>query len=308
MNVPSAALQRLRLRTELRKARTAAQLTQRQVAAKMEWSPSKLIRIEAGEVGISVNDLRPLLDAYGIRDRRKIEELLDLARGSRRMPFSEYRDLYSKEFLQFLALESSASIVRHYGALLMPGSLQTEEYARAIMLSYEKDIPEERLERSVEVRLTRQDLLTSGGREVFYILDEAVVRRHVGGRGVMRAQLERLAELAERPGVTIQILPFSVGAHAGIQGPFSHFEFGVDEMPDSLHLENPRGDSYVTDAPEETGRYLERFWELEDLAIKDDMPALLRALAVRMGEGTDDLEVLTREAVPQEAPREVPQA
>ncbi|MGW2228354.1 helix-turn-helix domain-containing protein [Streptomyces formicae] len=301
MSVPNAALQRLRLRTELRKARTAARLTQRQVAAKMEWSPSKLIRIEAGEVGISVNDLRPLLDAYAIKDRRKIDELLDLARGSRRMPYSEYRDLYGKEFLEFLALESSASIIRHYGSLLMPGPLQTEEYARAIMLSYNKHIPEDRLERGIEVRLARQELLTSGGRELFYILDEAVVRRHVGGRGVMRAQLERLAELAERPGITIQILPFSIGAHAGIQGPFSHFEFEADEMPDSLYLENPRGDSYTTNAPEETGRYLERFWELEDLAIKEDIGPLLTALAQRMEDGRDDLETLTGDAVPVQA-------
>lgn len=292
MSVPNAALQRLRLRTELRKARTAARLTQRQVATKMEWSPSKLIRIEAGEVGVSVNDLRPLLETYGIRDRRKIDELLDLARGSRRMPYSEYRDLYSKEFLEFLALESSASIIRHYGALLMPGPLQTEEYARAIMLSYNKHIPEERLERGVEVRLARQELLTSGGRELFYVLDEAVVRRHVGGRGVMRRQLERLAELSAKPGITIQILPFSIGAHAGIQGPFSLFEFEADEMPDSLYLENPRGDTYTTNAPEETGRYLERFWELEDLAIKDDVGTLLLALAERTEEGRDDLEIL----------------
>ncbi|MEV0688675.1 helix-turn-helix transcriptional regulator [Streptomyces sp. NPDC050388] len=297
MTVPSAALQRLRLRTELRKARTAASLTQRQVAEKMEWSPSKLIRIEAGEVGISVNDLRPLLDAYGIKDRRKIDDLLSLARGSRRMPYSEYRDLYSKEFLQFLALESAASAIRHYGALLLPGPLQTEEYARAIMRSYDKNISEERLERGVELRIARQETLMSGDRELFYILDEGVVRRHVGGRGVMRAQLERLAELAARPGITIQILPFTVGAHAGIQGPFSHFEFEADEMPDSLYLENPRGDTYITNSPEETGRYLERFWELEDLAIKDDVETLLRSLAARLEDGRDDLELLIGDSV-----------
>ncbi|AZM53171.1 hypothetical protein DMA15_11675 [Streptomyces sp. WAC 01529] len=186
--------------------------------------------------------------------------------------------------------------MRHYGALLMPGPLQTEEYARAIMLSYDKHIPEESLERSVEVRLARQELLTSGGRELFYILDEAVVRRHVGGRGVMRAQLERLAELSAKPGVNIQILPFSIGAHAGIQGPFSHFEFEADEMPDSLYLENPRGDAYTTNAPEETGRYLERFWELEDLAIKENVGDLLRSLAVRIEDGRDDLETLLEPA------------
>ncbi|WP_409236221.1 helix-turn-helix domain-containing protein [Streptomyces sp. PA5.6] len=292
MSAPSAALQRLRLRTELRKARTAARLTQRQVAAKMEWSPSKLIRIEAGEVGISVNDLRPLLDAYGIRDRRKIEELLDLARGSRKMPYTEYRDLYSKEFLQFLALESSAAIVRAYNSLQVPGPLQTEEYGRAIMRAYEKGIDDEVVERAIEVRLSRQETLTSGDREIFYILDESVVRRQVGGRGIMRAQLERLAELAALPNVSIQILPFSVGAHPGIQGPFTLFEFAADEMPDTLYLENPRGDSYSTNAPEESGRYLERFWELEDLAIKERNVDMLRMLAARAEEGVDELERL----------------
>lgn len=295
MSVPSAALQRLRLRTELRKARTGAGLTQREVAKMMEWSPSKLIRIEAGEVGISINDLRPLLGAYGITDRRRIDGLLDLARGSRKMPYTEYRDLYGKEVLQFFALESAASIIRQYSSLVLPGPLQTEEYARAVMRAYDKGISEEKADRAVEARLARQEQLTSGvgnDRQLFYILDEAVVRRQVGGRGVMRAQLERLAELAAQPGITIQILPFTVGAHPGVMGPFTLFEFETDEMPDSLFIENSRGDTYSSNAPEETGRYLERFWELEDLVVKDDIDGLLRLLAARMDTGGDDLVAL----------------
>ncbi|MET7570093.1 helix-turn-helix transcriptional regulator [Streptomyces sp. NPDC005492] len=298
MSVPSAALQRLRLRTELRRARTSANLTQREVAKMMEWSPSKLIRIEAGEVGISINDLRPLLAAYGITDRRRIDGLLDLARGSRKMPYTEYRDLYSKEVLQFFALEAAASIIRQYNSLVLPGPLQTEEYARAIMRAYDKGISDDKVDRAVEARLARQEQLTSGAgsdRELFFILDEAVVRRQVGGRGVMHAQLDRLAEFAAQPGITIQILPLSVGAHPGIMGPFSLFEFETDEMPDSLFIENSRGDTYSSNAPEETGRYLERFWELEDLAVKDDIDTLLRTLGARMDAGSDDLERLLHE-------------
>ncbi|WTP57482.1 helix-turn-helix transcriptional regulator [Streptomyces phaeochromogenes] len=293
MSAPSAALQRLRLRTELRRARVAADLTQRQVAAKMEWSPSKLIRIEAGEVGISVNDLRPLLAAYGIGDRRKIDALLDLARGSRKMPFTEFRDVYGKEFLQFLALESAASIIRHYGSLVIPGLLQTEEYARAVMTAYDKGVSDEALDRAVEARLTRQEVLSAeGGRQLFFILDESVVRRRVGGRGVMRAQLERLAELAAEPHITIQVLPFSIGTHPAMQGPFTLFEFEAEEMPDSLYLEDPRGGTYAGNSAEETGRYLGTFWELEDLAIRDEAGVVLPRLAARMGEGADDLETL----------------
>ncbi|MFD4553110.1 helix-turn-helix domain-containing protein [Streptomyces sp. NPDC058469] len=297
MSAPSAALQRLRLRTELRKARTGAGLTQRQVAEKMEWSPSKLIRIEAGEVGISVNDLRPLLAAYGFTDRRRVDTLLDLARGSRKMPYSEFRDIFGKEFQQYLAFESSAAIVRMFNSLQIPGILQTEEYGRTIMRAYDRTVSEDTLERYVEARLTRQELLVSDeGAQWFFILDESVIRRQVGGRGVMSKQLDRLAELATRPRITMMILPFSVGAHSGMQGPFTHFEFETDEMPDSMYVENPRGDSYTSSDPEETGRTLERFWELEDLAVKDDVPELLHRLTQRLETGSDDLEALLQPA------------
>ncbi|WP_037766351.1 helix-turn-helix domain-containing protein [Streptomyces sp. 142MFCol3.1] len=287
---PSPAIQRIRLRTELRKARTKTGLTQRQVAEKMEWSPSKLIRIEAGEVGITVNDLRPLLAVYEISSQRKVDELLDLARGSRKMPFSEFRDIYSKEFLQFLAMETSASIIRNFNPLVVPGLLQTEEYARAVMGAYNRGASEELVDRYIEGRLARQEMLLGDeGPELFFVIDESVVRRRVGSRGVMRAQLEQLAELATRPRITVEILPFSIGAHPGIQGPFTHFEFDADEMPDSIYLENPRGDSYLSSAPEETGRYLESFWELEDLGVKEHVDTLLRRLASRLDEGRDDL-------------------
>ncbi|MEU2897684.1 helix-turn-helix domain-containing protein [Streptomyces sp. NPDC001273] len=293
MVVTSAALLRLRLRTELRKARMAAGLTQREVADRMEWSPSKLIRIEAGEVGISVNDLRPLAAAYEITDRRKLEELLDMARGSRRMPFAEYRDLYSKDFLQFLALESAAWINRQYNSLVIPGLLQTEEYMRAVMHAFDKSAADEIVDRGVEARLARQDLLEgTDGRQFFFVLDESVVRRLTGGRGVMRAQLEHLADLSLLDHVTIQILPFSVGAHPGIQGPFTLFEFQAEEMEDALFIEDSRGVSYPGGSSEEIRRYLERFWALEDLALRDGVDVVLRRLAERVGEGGDELEGL----------------
>ncbi|MYW65620.1 helix-turn-helix domain-containing protein [Streptomyces sp. SID8379] len=287
---------RLQLRTELRKARIAAGLTQRQVADRMEWSPSKLIRIEAGEVGISVNDLRPLAAAYGISDRRKLEELLDMARGSRRMPFTEYRDLYSKDFMQRLALESAASVHRQFASLLLPGLLQTEEYMRAVIGAYGKDMAEEDVDRTVESRLARQEVLDEeDGREFSFVLDESLLRRVTGGRGVMRAQLEHLAELSERAHVTIQVLPFSVGAHPGIQGPFSLFEFKAEGMEDALFLEDSRGITIASTSPEETRQYLERFWELEDLSLKDGVGVVLRRLAARVAEGGDELEALLQQ-------------
>ncbi|MFI1415612.1 helix-turn-helix domain-containing protein [Streptomyces sp. NPDC020707] len=290
MSTSSAAEQRLRLRTELRKARQDAALTQRQVADLMEWSPSKLLRIESGENGISVNDLRPLLAAYGITDPPRIEMLLDLARGSKKMPYSEYRDLFPKDFLQFLALESAAQVCRYFNSLQLPRLLQTEEYARAIAAAYVGGTLSEEHERMIEAQLSRQDVLQNvPDREVFVILDEAVLHRHVGGQGVMRAQLLRIAALSEQPGVSIRILPYTVGAHAGLQGPFTLLEFRTDDMPASLFLENPRGDSFATASPQDTARYLELFWQLEELSIKDGVRELIEGLAQRLGEGLDGL-------------------
>ncbi|MEU4686583.1 helix-turn-helix domain-containing protein [Streptomyces xinghaiensis] len=292
MSTPSAAVQRLRLRTELRRARARAGLTQRQVADTMEWSPSKLIRIEAGEVAITVNDLKALLAEYTITDRRKTEELLQLARGSRKMPFSEYRDVFGKEFLSFLALEASASIIRGFHFFVIPGLFQTEEYIRALSKETSRGISQERLDRLVEARLARQELLEGEeGPQIFMVLDESVIRRQVGGPGVMRNQLERLADLASRPRITIQILPFSVGAHQGLLGPYTLFEFSEDGMPDSVYLENARGDSYASNDPEITGRYLEGFWALEDQALKEDMSTVLRQVAAHSGEVSADLVV-----------------
>jgi len=256
----------------------------------MEWSPSKLLRIESGENGISVNDLRSLLAAYGITDREQIEMLLDLARGSRKMPYTEYRDLFSKDFLQFLALESAAQVCRYFNSLQLPRLLQTEEYMRAIAVAYVGEALGEKHERMIEAQLSRQDVLQAvPGREVFVILDEAVLHRHVGGRGVMRAQLLRIAELSEQPWIGISVLPYTVGAHAGMQGPFTLLEFGTEEMPASLFLENPRGESFVTATPEDTGHYLERFWQLEDMSIKGNTAMLMERLVQRVDEGLDDL-------------------
>ncbi|WP_328497003.1 helix-turn-helix transcriptional regulator [Streptomyces sp. NBC_00414] len=294
MSAPSAAEQRFKLRNELRRARASAGLTQRQVAKEMEWSPSKLLRIESGEVSISINDLRPLLSTYGISDRRRIESLLELARGSRKLPFAEYRDVFKGEFLQFLALEASASTARYFNSLQMPRLLQTEEYARAIAVAYGSTTTlSETEERMLEAQLSRQDLLQSDNcPELFFILDESVLHRQVGGRGVMRAQLQRLAEVSRHPKVTLMVIPYTAGAHVGLQGPFTLFEFASEDMAETLYLENPRGSTTEAIRPEETRRHLELFWQLEDLSIKGNMDTLTTRLIQRMDGGVDDLAAL----------------
>ncbi|MEU1623660.1 helix-turn-helix transcriptional regulator [Streptomyces sp. NPDC005722] len=278
----SAAVQRLRLRTELRRARAAAGLTQRQVADRMEWSPSKLIRIEAGEVGISINDLRSLLATYDVGDHEVVEELLELARGSRRMPFAEYRDIYSKEFLDFLAMEGSAAHNRTFQPSVVPGLLQTEEYAAAIIRAYSPGESADKVRRMVEARMLRQDVLDNEASQFTFILDESVIRRQVGGAGVMRAQLRRLADAASQDRIRIAILPFSQGAHPALAGPFTIFEF-TEDVPPFVYLENPRGSASISTMPEEVASYLDLFLELETKVIKNRMPDILRNLAEAIG-------------------------
>ncbi|MBP2403150.1 Helix-turn-helix [Streptomyces netropsis] len=275
MATPGAVVQRRQLRTELKKARTKAGLTQLEVAARMDWSPSKLIRIEAGQVGVSTNDLRALLHEYGIVDQQRLDYFLELARASRKMPYREYRGLLPKPYMDLLSYEVAASIVRSFEPLVIPGLLQIEEYTRATSLAFAPHITGERMDRAVEARLQRQELLESEHRpEFFFIIDEAAIHRWTGGPGVMKSQLLHLKEMATRPGISIQIVPFSVGAHVGLQGSFVLLEFN-GEMDDILYLEKTSGDSVFSDDTEATSRYLETFWALEAQAPREDLPRLI---------------------------------
>ncbi|MDW4908016.1 helix-turn-helix transcriptional regulator [Streptomyces sp. ADMS] len=283
------AIQRLQLRTELRRARKELGLTQRQVAGAMEWSPSKLLRIEAGEVGISIHDLRPLLSLYRISDNGTVERLLGLARGSRKMPFTEYRDIYGPQFLSFLAMESSAFVARAFQPLTVPGLLQTEEYAAEMIRAYSSDeFSAPQLQRMLEGRMLRQETLERDDGESYFILDEAVLRRQVGGPRVMRMQLRRLAELAAHPRRQIMIFPFGSGTPAS-QGPFTLFEFEEGMQP-FVYLENLRGPADVSTATEEFVKHLEVFWELEERSIRgDDVPPILLQMAEHIETEPHDL-------------------
>ena len=215
---------RRKLRVELKRLRTARELTQRHVAERLDWSQSKVIRIENGSVAVGVTDLEALLRLYGVDDQETIDSMIEMARGSKRLPFTDYKDVLPPETLRFFAYESSASIIRQVQPLLIPGLLQTEEYARALLSSWGNE--KTRIDQIWAARLERQELLDRADPpEMFFILDEAAVQRPVGGEGVMRHQRARLLELAARPRITIQVVPFEVGAHAGLRGPFVYLEF-----------------------------------------------------------------------------------
>jgi transcriptional regulator with XRE-family HTH domain len=284
------ALFRRRLRSDLRKMRETLGMDQREIALAMDWSPSKLIRIEAGAVAIATNDLRALLAHYGVTDRLQIESLVETAKKSReRSPWwNEFKDFTSPEFLAMCGYEASAKVIRSFEPFLIPGLLQTEEYARDLFQYVRGSKDPKRIDGLVRLRLQRQDLLSAdGAQSLHFILDEAVIRRVVGGPVIMRRQLLQLKELAKRPNIVIRIVPFGQGMYRGLRVPYVLFEFDDPRDETILYLENPSGGVVLQEHgldPEEgvpaPTVYLEMFWELEQVARIEDTEALIdRALA-----------------------------
>jgi transcriptional regulator with XRE-family HTH domain len=272
---PGPVVQRRRLRVELRKARQDAGLTQEQVAAAMDWSLSKLIRIEAGSVGISTTDLKALLGHYHLDDPHQTDELVKLAKAAReRSWWSGYRDVASAGLLQLIGYETAAFIVRSSETLVVPGLLQTEEYAHAVIQLFQEGAPAERVKTLVDIRMRRQDLLDRDDPPLFFfILDEAAVRRLIGGKAVMRRQIRKLMEMAAKPNVTVEIVPFSAGAHPGLKGPFVVIEFPDPNDNDVLYVESgPRRELVSRDLAEEEEwlPYREEFEQLRELSLGSD--------------------------------------
>ncbi|MFI9804069.1 helix-turn-helix domain-containing protein [Streptomyces sp. NPDC052301] len=245
------AVRRRKLGAELRTLRTGAGFTSGEAARLVGWHQSKVSRIETGASGVKPADLRLLLDAYQVRDGHLRELLLMLAGSEdgdgRRGWWHAYRGVLPPTYRDFISLESQASAMRTLETTVVPGLLQTAEYARAVTRAAVKDLDEERLDALVEVRLARQDVLrVSPPLRLSAVLDEAVLRREVGGPEVMARQLARLREAALLPQVRLQVLPFAAGAHVGLTGPFVIFSFPstsdldvvvLDQLTSSLYLE-----------------------------------------------------------------------
>jgi transcriptional regulator with XRE-family HTH domain len=283
------AVQRRRLRVELRRLRQDAGMTQKDVAQAMDWSTSKLIRIESGDVGISSNDLRVLLDHYGVKEKRRVDSMLDMARTARKESWSDYRDVVKPAFLTYLGFESSAQLIRTYEPLLVPGLLQTEEYARAV-LTQAYGSTGLAVERQWQARQRRQELLErEHPPKIFFVLDEAVIRRQVGGPGAMRRQLERLKLVSAQPHISLQVLPFAAGAHPGMRGPFVLLEFPDPNDDDLLYLEHVTGDTTVRDVPDQTSPYIDLFYLLEEKALSPEETLALLDRVIEEMAGNQDL-------------------
>ena len=235
----------------------------------MDWSLSKMNRIEKAKTGISTNDLKVLLPLYGITDEERIEELLALARAARQSPWwSRYSDVAPTTLLELIEYEYAASAVSQFETIFVPGILQTEEYASAVLQGfYGEKSPAERVAALVELRTRRRDLLTSENAPKFYfVLDESVIHRLVGSPAIMSRQFMHLVSVAELSNVTIQIVPFTAGLHPGMKGPFEVVQFADSPDENIVFLEGPRGD-FISDDPEETDSYLKAFRRITEKSI-----------------------------------------
>jgi transcriptional regulator with XRE-family HTH domain len=282
----SPLMLRRRLRTELRTARLDSNLTQDQVAKAMDWSLSKMNRIEKAKTGISTNDLKALLPLYRITDKKRTQELLDLARAARRHGWwQEYSDVAPGRLLELIDYESAASTVHQFETTFVPGILQTEEYASAILQEFHSgNMPDENVRMLVELRTRRRDLLVGAEAPKFsFVLDESVVHRVVGSPAATSKQFRHLVSTAELPSVTIQIVPFTAGLHPGLGGAFEVVGFDDTDDENIVYFEDQRGD-FIGEDPGEASRYLKAFHLIEEKSLAPaDSLALLRKAAAEMG-------------------------
>lgn len=240
-------VRRRRLGTELRKLRESNGYKLEEVAAQLGVAPSTLSRIETGKAPTKSAYLNQMLEMYGVAEQGQRQVLVDMAReGHRKGWWAAYDDVLPSGFDIYVGLEAETAAVRSYEISVMPGLLQTPDYARAVLREMFPRHGVEQIERLVDLRMERQRRLEDDPPlELWAILDEAVVRRPVGGRQVMRGQLERLLDMALRPGITVQVLPFDCGAHAGHGGPFSILEFPNRTDSEVAYVESVAGNLYL---------------------------------------------------------------
>jgi transcriptional regulator with XRE-family HTH domain len=269
---------RMMLGSQLRRFRETAGVTPEQAAYEIRASRSKISRMEHGRVGFKARDVDDLLTLYGVHDEQIRTRMLAFAQqASTPGWWSKYDDVLPDWFEAFLGLEGAASVIRTFELQFVYGLFQTEDYARAVTLLGNKTASAEEIDRRVSVRLKRQAVLAGPDPpQVWSVMDEAVLRRPVGGRTVMRAQLAHLIEVASQPRVTIQVVPFARGGHAAAGGSFTVLRFAEPEVPDIVYIEQLTSALYL-DSREDVDHYLEVMNELSTEALAPARSAALLA-------------------------------
>jgi transcriptional regulator with XRE-family HTH domain len=263
-------VQRLVLGGHLRRLREQAGMTTERAAASIRGSHSKISRMEHGRVGFKERDIADLLTLYGVADGPEREALLGLAKEANTPGWWQaYSDILPHWVEPYFGLEAAASFIREFELQFIPGILQIEEYARAVIRL--GNLPsEEEVIRRAQARISRQEILRRADPpRIWAVLDEGALRRHIGGRDVMKAQLRHLIEMCDHPNVTLQILPFSAGAHRAMGGPFTILRYTEPDLRDVVYIEQLTSALYL-DKPTEVDAYLE---VIEEVCLQADPSA-----------------------------------
>ncbi|MBV1952945.1 helix-turn-helix transcriptional regulator [Streptomyces albidoflavus] len=251
-----SVVRRILLGSQLRRLREGRGITREAAGYSIRASESKISRMELGRVSFKARDVEDLLTLYGVADGAERAALLDLAREANVAGWwHSYSDVLPGWFQTYVGLEGAASLIRVYEVQFVHGLLQTEAYAHAVVERGMPGASAAEIDRRVALRLERQKLLVSERAPGFHVvLDEAALRRPYGDRTVMREQLEHLIELSERPNVTLQVMPFSFGGHAGESGAFALLSFPESDLSDVVYLEQLTSALYL-DKREEVAQY-----------------------------------------------------
>jgi transcriptional regulator with XRE-family HTH domain len=273
---------RIALGSQLRRLREASNLTTAQAAEAIRGTHSKISRLERGRSAARPRDVADLLSLYGVTDEAEREKLLALARAASAPGWwQQYSDILPRWLELYIGLEKAASVIRTYEVQFVHGLMQTEDYARAVILISNAHASAEEIERRVSLRMQRQQLLVQpDAPELWAVLDEAALRRSPDGPDVMRAQLKHLLQITDLPNVTLQIVPFDVGPHAAAGGPFTILRFPEPDLPDVVYLEQLNSALYL-DQPDDVTDYLTVMDQLcvqavTGAASKDMLSALLK--------------------------------
>ncbi|MCK9929901.1 helix-turn-helix domain-containing protein [Frankia sp. Mgl5] len=251
-------VRRILLGSQLRRLREEKGISREDAGYHIRASESKISRMELGRVSFKERDVDDLLTLYGVTDSAERAPLLSLVREANRPGWwHSFGDVLPNWFQPFIGLEEAAQLIRTYELQFIPGLLQTEEYARAVITQGNTGVPAEIIERRVNVRMNRQKVLhRENAPRLWVVVDEVALRRPIGGPKVMRSQLEQLIALCDLPNLTLQIMPFAFGGHAAEGGAFSILRFPESDLPDVVYLEQLTGAVYM-DKREDVDIYAE---------------------------------------------------
>lgn len=253
-----SAVVRMMLGAQLRRLREGADFSPEAAGYRIRASRSKISRMETGRVGFKERDVADLLELYGVTDRQVLASMLELASQANAQDWwAKFGDVLPDWFAPYLGLEAAASLIRTFDLQFVNGLFQTEAYARSVASIGLRGAGAAEVDRMVGVRLRRQALLTAAhAPRVWSIIDEAALRRAVGGSETMRGQLRHLADLSRLPNVTLQVVPFCIGGHDAAGGSFTVLRFAEPDVPDVVYIEQLTGAMYL-EKPSDVDHYLD---------------------------------------------------